>query len=115
MLNFMIKCFINMIGIYIATLLFPAIFISGLEGVFWAGFLLGLLNLFLRPLLLLISLPINLVTLGLFTLIINAFLVVLTDFFVRGLTLPTFSLAFATAFITTLLHMLSSPMLRKYS
>jgi putative membrane protein len=113
MKNFVIKCLINMLGIYIASFLFPAISISSPEAIFWAGLVLGLINLLLRPLLLLISLPINFVTLGLFTLVINACLVMLTDYLISGLFIPSFSLSFATAFIIFVLIMISDRLLHE--
>jgi putative membrane protein len=99
MRKFAIKSLANMLGIYIASLLFPALLISSPVAVFWAGLALGVINLLIRPLLLLISLPINFVTLGLFTLVINAWLVMLATHLVSGVYIPSFLLAFATAFI----------------
>lgn len=106
MKTILIRCLANMLGFYIAAALFPAIHASSLESFFWAGIALGVLNLFIRPLLLFISLPINLLTLGLFTLVINTVLVLMTEHLISGLFIPTFMLAFATAFIISAANMI---------
>lgn len=97
-----------MLSIYIASMLFPEISISSPETIFWAGLVLALAHLFLRPILLLLSLPINLITLGLFTLVINTGLVMLTDCLIGGLYIPSFSLSFAVAFIVLVSTMISN-------
>lgn len=99
MKKFAVKLLTNMVGIYIASLVFPAITISSPEAIFWAGLALGLINLLIRPILLLISLPINIFTLGLFTLVINAWLVLLAAHITSGIYIPSFLLAFFAAFI----------------
>lgn len=108
MKKFIIKCFTNMLGIYVASLLFPAISVSSPAAVLWAGFVLGLITLFLRPVLLLISLPVNLLTMGLFTLVINAWLVQVTSYLTIGINVPSFLYALVTALIIYLINILSS-------
>ncbi|MBP2655515.1 MAG: rane protein of unknown function [Firmicutes bacterium] len=107
MKKFVIRCLVNMAGIYIASRLFPAISFASPETIFGAGFALGLINLLVRPFLLLIALPINLVTLGLFTLVINGLLVMLTTWLVSSLYIPSFGLAFITAFIISVLNVIT--------
>jgi len=113
MKNFIVKCLTNMVSIYLASLLFSAIAVSSAEGIFWAGLLLGLINLFIRPLLLLVALPINLVTLGLFTLVINAWLVMLAAYLSGALSIPSFLLALATAFIIAAANIVADRLLQK--
>jgi len=108
MRKIIIRCLINMLGFYIATQLFPTITAASWENFFWAGLVLGVLNLFIRPLLLLISLPLNLMTLGLFTLVINTVLVIMTTHLISGLTIPTLALSFATAFIISVTNLVIS-------
>ena len=62
-----------------------------------AAFLLGLVNAFLRPLLIIFTLPLNIMTLGMFTLIINAFLLLLVSGLVNGFTIISFWHAFWAA------------------
>jgi len=69
-----------------------------------ATLLLGLLNAFIRPLLLLLSLPLVLLTLGLFMLVINAGLLYLVGRTVRGFHVDTFGAAFWGALIISVVY-----------
>jgi putative membrane protein len=71
------------------ALWFTSQVISGIEltgpgSVFIAALVLGVLNAFLRPLVLLVTFPVNLLSLGLFTLVVNGFMLWLTSAVVRG-------------------------------
>ncbi|MBP2649905.1 MAG: rane protein of unknown function [Firmicutes bacterium] len=107
-----IRCFANILGFYIAGVLFPTIITSSLETIFLAGIVLGVLNIVIRPLLLLICLPLNFITLGLFTFIINTLLVIMTEHLISGLYIPSFLLSFATAFIISVANIITSRALR---
>jgi len=67
----------------------PGIEVGGFWAALWVGIVIGVLNMFVKPLMMFITIPINFITLGLFTLVINAFLIWLTgamldSFFVEG-------------------------------
>lgn len=96
-----VKVLANIAAFYCATYFFPAIRADRPETYLWAGLILGIINLIIRPILLLLTLPINLVTLGLFTLLLNTWLVMMTDTLLPGLTIPGFRLAFFTALIVS--------------
>src|SRR5918911_2988101 len=64
--------------------------------------ILGLLNAFLRPIILVLTLPLTLLTLGLFTLVINAFVFWIATWFPVGVHVPGFSAAFGDALVVTL-------------
>lgn len=74
----------NLIALgFSSWLLFPEL-ISDTMSLFRAALVLTVLNYLLRPLLMVIALPLNLVTLGLFMLLINAWMVMLADAIVAG-------------------------------
>lgn len=50
----------------------PGFNVTGFGAALWASAIVGLLNMFLRPILLLLTLPVNIITLGLFTFVVNA-------------------------------------------
>ncbi|KLU61487.1 membrane protein of unknown function [Peptococcaceae bacterium CEB3] len=79
----------------------------------WAGLLLGLVNFFLRPLLIILTLPLNLLTVGLFTLIVNTWMLMLTAALLPGLAIPGFGTAFLAALIISLANRLGKPLLRR--
>lgn len=71
-------------AIIITAYLLPGVSVAGLLPAAAAAVVLGLVNAFLRPLIILLTLPINILTLGLFTLVINALLILLTARIVPG-------------------------------
>jgi len=74
-------------------------------GLLLASLLLGILNAFLRPLLLFLSLPLLLVTLGLFTLVINALLLFLVGHILTSFRVESFGAAFWGALVISLVSM----------
>jgi len=77
------------LAILLASHLITGIEASGFGSAFFAAAILGILNAFFRPILILLTLPINILTLGLFTFVINAIMLmmvsgVITGFTVRG-------------------------------
>lgn len=105
MKRFLLRCLGNVIGIYVASLIFTAIAVSSPLALLGAGLVLGLINFFLRPIILLITLPINIITIGIFTLVINAWLVQLTSYLIGGIHIPTFIYSLAVAIIISALNM----------
>jgi putative membrane protein len=76
-------------AIIVASYVFDGIQVKGFFSAFFAAAILGVLNAFFRPILIILTLPINILTLGLFTFVINALLLkmasgVISGFDVRG-------------------------------
>lgn len=76
-------------AIIVASYVLDGIQVKGFLSAFFAAAILGVLNAFFRPILIILTLPINILTLGLFTFIINALLLkmasgVISGFDVRG-------------------------------
>lgn len=84
---------VSAIAIAVAAYLVPGVTATA-SGAFIAAVVLGALNLFIRPVLIILTLPINLLTLGLFSLIINALLVMLASELVHGFSVVGFWAAF---------------------
>ena len=75
-MGFVIYLFSNSIGLWIAQYFVAGfVVVGGLKSYFVAGILLGILNLVVRPILRIVSLPLMLLTLGLFNLVIGAILI----------------------------------------
>lgn len=73
-----------------AAYLLPGVHVTNFFSALITALVLGIVNVFLKPLLILLTLPINILTLGLFTLVINAFLVMLADLIVPGFRVDSF-------------------------
>ena len=84
------------LAILIAAYIVPGVTIT-LIGALIAAVVLGALNLLIRPILLILTLPITIVTLGLFSLVINALLVMLAAVLVPGFSVAGFWTAFLFA------------------
>jgi putative membrane protein len=85
--------------IYLLSYAIDGIRIESLPALFLMGFLLLLVNMLVKPVLLLITLPINLITFGLFTFIVNAWTIMLADLFVHGVSMGGFINSLLAAFI----------------
>jgi len=82
---FLLRLFINMIAILIIAHLVPSLIrVSGWWPALVAAFLLGIVNAILRPILVILTFPITLLTLGLFLLVINGLMLWLVAGLVRG-------------------------------
>jgi len=99
------------IAIMVTAYLVPGVVLSGFGAALVAALVLGLINALLRPVLIILTLPITILTLGLFTLVINALLVLLTSkivpgFYVSGF-LPALIFAVVLFFVNLSLNRLN--------
>ena len=80
MTKFILRWAVNAIALYLAVLLLPGIDLrSNLVSILWLALIFGLINALFRPLIQLLTCPLIVLTLGLFTLVINTFLFWLTS------------------------------------
>jgi putative membrane protein len=84
MMGFLIRWLILTVAIIVASYLLEGIHISGFFSAFFAAAVLGILNALFRPILILLTLPINILTLGLFTFIINALMLKMASGVIPG-------------------------------
>ena len=83
-MNLLLKWLLMTLAIVISAYLIPGVEIASGWSAFWLAAILGILNIVLRPLLILITLPINILTLGLFTFVINALIILLAGSIIAG-------------------------------
>jgi putative membrane protein len=95
--------FIATLSIGIAAYIVPGVSVT-LAGAVIAAIVLGALNLFIRPILLVLTLPITVVTLGLFSLVINACLILLASLVVPGFSVPGFWAALLFALVLSVIN-----------
>ena len=95
---------ISALFLYVLSFLFSGIVIQGFMAALVAAVVLGLINATLKPLLQLISLPITFLTLGIFYLVINAFMLMLVSALVPGFIVDGFGTAFFAAIVLSLLN-----------
>lgn len=106
MIGFLMRWSMNLLALMIAASLIDGFRIRSLGmGILAAG-ILGVVNAVLRPVVLILTLPINILTLGLFTLVINAVMLQLTASLVTGLVIETFRAAFWGALVISIVSWL---------
>jgi putative membrane protein len=106
MLGFFLRWSINLLSLVIAGSLIPGIRIQSMAMGIAAAGILGVINAVLRPIVLILTLPINILTLGLFTLVINAALLKLVADVVPGFAVESFGAAFLGALLISFISWL---------
>jgi putative membrane protein len=94
MLRFIIKPFIGGLAVFLADYLVDGVSTDSLLVAFLTGLTISALNLLLKPILLLLTIPVTVVSLGCFVFIINAALIMLVPYFVHGFHVNSFFSAF---------------------
>lgn len=94
-MKLLLRWLVNAIALLAATQIIPGFAITGFYSALVAVLVLALLNALLRPILILLTLPVNILTLGLFTFVINGLLVWFMASFVKGVTVDGFLPALA--------------------
>lgn len=102
-MNLLFKWLVSAVAIGIAAYLLPGVSITP-TGALIAAVVIGALNLLIRPILLLLALPITILTLGLFSLVINALLVLLAAEVVPGFSVAGFWSAFFFAIVLAVVN-----------
>jgi len=108
MLGFLLRAAIVALGLWLATLWVRGIVIDSPSTLLLAGILLGMVNSIVRPIAIVLTLPMTLATLGLFLLVINAGMVALVAWMLPGMHVAGFGSAFWTAVVVSLVSMVGS-------
>ncbi len=87
-MGFIARLFLTGLGLLLADALLPGVRFDGAGSLWLAAFLLGLVNAFVRPLIILVTLPLTLLTLGLFLFVVNGMMVLLVAWL-----MPSFHIA----------------------
>ena len=117
MTKFFLRWIINTVAVYVAVLIVPGIQYRGnWMDLLWLALIAGLLNASIRPLLKLLTCPLIVLTLGLFTLVINTFMFWLTihigGLLGIGITVEGFWAAFWGGLVTSIVSVILSLVLR---
>lgn len=100
-MGFLLRVAINALAIVLAASILPGIEVDGIVPALAAAVLLGLVNAFVRPVLLILTLPITLVTLGLFLLVLNGFCFWMVASLVTGFHVAGFGSALLGALVVS--------------
>lgn len=113
MVKLLAKWLVMALALLATAYLVEGVQISGPYIALIAAVIIGLLNVIVRPILLLITLPINILTLGLFTFVINALIFWFVASFMEGFNVGGFWYAFVGALLVTLLSYLGDKLVEE--
>jgi putative membrane protein len=96
---FLIRLVVNAVALLICAYILPGVSVTGITGAIVAALVLGIVNAILRPVLFVLTLPLQIITLGLFTLVINGLLFWFVGHLGIGLVVSGFWAAFWGAIV----------------
>lgn len=102
MQSFLIRAVVVGIGLWLASKIVSGIEFKTVQALIAAALLLGIINAIVRPVLIILTLPITLLTLGLFLLVINGLMIELTAWFLPGFLVAGFWSGFFAAIVVGL-------------
>lgn len=108
-MNLIIKLCISTVVVFVLSYFLPGVHVTSLTGALMVAVVLGLLNTFLKPILVLFTIPVTLLTLGLFLLVINAIIILICDYFIAEFRVD----GFLTALIFSVLLSIIQSILNK--
>jgi putative membrane protein len=108
MVGFLLRAAITALGLWVASEIFDGLVFETPAKLIVSAVLLGIVNAFVRPIAFILTLPITLLTLGLFLLVLNAAMVALVAWIVPGFEIAGFWTALGTALIVSLVSWAAS-------
>ena len=110
---FILRVLIAALGLCLATELVDGINVSSAGTLVLAGLLLGVVNAIVKPIVVILTLPFTLVTLGLFLLVVNAAMLGLVAAFLPGFSIDAFWSAFWGAIVVSIVSWIGSVLFKK--
>ncbi|MBA4418433.1 MAG: hypothetical protein C0392_11090 [Syntrophus sp. (in: bacteria)] len=110
-MGFLLKWLVMAISVMVAAYVIPGVTLSGFFAALWVALFLGFINVLIKPILIFITLPINILTLGLFTFVINALLILLVSSVIKGFQVSGFWIAMLFSIVLSIVNYLLSHLL----
>jgi len=101
MIGFLVRGLVTALGLWVSSALLKGVHSNGFLAILGAGLLLGIVNAIVRPILVILTLPVTIFTLGLFLLVVNGLMVLLVSKMMKGFSVDSIWWAMATAIIVT--------------
>lgn len=106
--GFLLRLLISALGLWLASAIVPGIYVAGVGTLLVAALLLGVVNAVVRPVLIILTLPITILTLGLFLLVVNAAMLGLVALLLPGLTITGFFPALGASVVVSVVSWMAS-------
>lgn len=107
LIGFLLIWLITALGLGLVIIIVPGVRVRSTSDLLWAALVLGTINAFIRPILWVLTLPLTVLSFGLFALLINAIMLKLAAALVTGFEVASFTDALLAATIMALLAMMS--------
>ncbi len=102
-MGFILKLILTGIAAAVAAYILPGVTINGFTDALLLAVVLGILNAIVKPILVALSLPVTIITLGLFLLVINALIILLADYLLSGFSVNGFIAALIFSIVLSVL------------
>lgn len=101
-MKLILKILVSSLAVFFSAYILPGVYLDGFPTAILVAIVLGLLNAFVKPLLVLLTIPVTVFSFGLFLLVINAFMIMIVDQVLDGFSLPGFWMALLFSIIVSL-------------
>lgn len=108
-----LKILLTAVAVMILSYILPGVEVASYWAAIIVAVVLGLLRLIVKPILVFLTFPITLVTLGLFLLVINAIIILMADYFISGFAVKNFWWALAFSLLLSLLQSILHSIVKK--
>lgn len=105
-MNLIIRLLLNALAVFILAYVLNGVSVDGYMGAIIVAIVLSILNLLVKPVLVILTLPVTILTLGLFLLVINALIILLADKLIDGFNVSSFWTAILFSILLSILQSL---------
>jgi putative membrane protein len=112
MIKILADWILNALALFLVSKIIPGILLQDFWSALIAVIVIGLVNALIKPILLLLTLPINILTLGLFTFVVNALMLLLASQFTPGFKVDGFTAALLGSIVLSLISMVLQSLVR---
>lgn len=100
-MRFLLKIIVTSLSVFFASYILKGIYLDGFPTAILVALVLALLNTFLRPILIILTIPFTLITFGLFLLVINGITVIIADYAIGGFNVNNIGTAIIFSLLVT--------------
>lgn len=112
-MKIILKLLLTGVAVFILAYILPGVYLDGYTSALIVAVVLSLLRLIVKPVLILVTLPITVFTLGIFLLFINAFIILMADYFVAGFGVKNIWYAIIFSFLLSIFQSLLFTFLKR--
>ncbi|RLD81838.1 MAG: phage holin family protein [Bacteroidetes bacterium] len=112
-MNYILKILLSAVAVVVLAKLIPGVTVDTYTTAIWVAFLIGILDTILKPILVVLTIPVTILTLGLFLFVINAGLILLADNWIDGFSVSGFWAALLFSILLSFLESILYKVLEK--